>query len=241
MTDIGWIGGKLGLPCALVLADAGHRLTGYDVSEESPARSWNVSSRPRESTVLKLCSAETRSAWQTACMTWWRLPTWCSWPSKHPMPPAYCSEQPMPMESHDFEYAYLTKAVRDVARAAAQQCKTVTVAIVSTVLPGTFNRYLRPLVNWTIRMPWQTATIPTKPSSSDGPVKPAQMRPPLLYCSCANLPSARDDASPALASSTSPSMRGAYLPYISNIVAELRHWFLALTSFENRTVPPSAG
>jgi hypothetical protein len=54
-------------------------------------------------------------------------------------------------------------------------------------------------------------------------------------------PTARDDCSPTLASSTSRSIRRAYLPYFSKMVSEFRTAFLTLVSFENSTVPPSAG
>lgn len=53
-----------------------------------------------------------------------------------PHAPTYGGERPMPLRNRDFEYAYLTQAVRDVVRAPAQQCKTVTAAIVSSVLPA---------------------------------------------------------------------------------------------------------
>jgi len=52
---------------------------------------------------------------------------------------------------------------------------------------------------------------------------------------------ASDDSIPALASSTSLSICRAYLPYLSKMVSEFRTAFLTLVSFENNTVPPSAG
>jgi UDPglucose 6-dehydrogenase len=62
-----------------------------------------------------------------------------------PHAPAYGGEVPAPPGPRDFEYAFLVQAVRDICAAAAAAEKPITLAVVSTVLPGTCNRLIRPL------------------------------------------------------------------------------------------------
>jgi UDPglucose 6-dehydrogenase len=145
--NIGWAGlGKLGLPCALALAKyGGHHVTGYDVS----GLPWRVLCRevkaPQEDGIDELldpdllaragnaedlvaCSDVIFAAVQT------------------PHAAEYGGEQPVTGEPRDFEYAYLVQAVRDICAAARQQRKLITLAVVSTVLPGTVSRLIRPLL-----------------------------------------------------------------------------------------------
>jgi UDPglucose 6-dehydrogenase len=59
----------------------------------------------------------------------------------------YGGETPAPEDRKDFEYGFLVQAVRDVCDAARKAEKRVTVVVVSTALPGSFNKYLRSLDN----------------------------------------------------------------------------------------------
>ncbi len=59
----------------------------------------------------------------------------------------YGGETPMPETRQDFEYQYLVQACRDVCQAALWQERHLTLAVVSTVLPGTISRLIRPLLN----------------------------------------------------------------------------------------------
>ena len=149
---VGWAGlGRLGLPCAMVLAQH-HEVTGYDVSEQP----WQILDGTitghreegfeeliasgkhvtRAHTVAELVAASdvVFAAVQT------------------PHAPAYGGEQPMPDERRDFEYAYLVQACRDICAAALDQRRHVTLAVVSTVLPGTTGRLIRPLLNPYVRL-----------------------------------------------------------------------------------------
>jgi UDPglucose 6-dehydrogenase len=64
-----------------------------------------------------------------------------------PHPPEFSGEVPVPADRRDFEYGYLVQAVRSLCRAADEMSKEITIVIVSTVLPGTINRVVRPLLN----------------------------------------------------------------------------------------------
>jgi UDPglucose 6-dehydrogenase len=136
MANVGWVGlGKLGAPCAAALQHhGGHVVYGYDLRGADPADySW-LSQPPVElvesiADAVKLTDEVVYVAVQT------------------PHSPLYGGDRVAPEIRRDFEYAYLVNAVREICLAATLQRKHVTVAVVSTVLPGTYNRYLRPLGN----------------------------------------------------------------------------------------------
>lgn len=150
---VGWVGlGKLGLPCATVLAQH-HDVWGYDVSD----RPWNIMRSPglgnREEGLRELLSDEDRRVQRCdsvadvvkqADVIFVAVQT--------PHAPEYGGDRPKPGPERDFEYAYLVQACRDIARAAAAQEKDITVAVVSTVLPGTTDRLVRPVLNGRTRL-----------------------------------------------------------------------------------------
>jgi UDPglucose 6-dehydrogenase len=134
MANVGWVGlGKLGAPCAAALQYYGeHVVYGYDLRGTDPGDYVWAGQRPVElvesiADVVKLTDEVVYVAVQT------------------PHAPLYGGERVAPEQRFDFEYAYLVNAVREVCLAARVQRKHVTVAVVSTVLPGTFGRYLRQL------------------------------------------------------------------------------------------------
>lgn len=136
MSSVGWIGlGRLGAPCAAALAyHGGHDVVGYDVrGVETDAYDFgglpSIELASTVDAVVRLTDDVVFVAVQT------------------PHSPAYGGEVPAPDEPREFEYAYLINAVRAVCHAALRQQKFITLVVVSTVLPGTFDRYLRPLLN----------------------------------------------------------------------------------------------
>ena len=86
-------------------------------------------------------------------------------------------------------------------------------------------------------------TAPNQTALNAMPSQPELPRPywTKLYSRFVGKLPASDDSIAALASSTSLSICRAYLPYLSKMVSEFRTAFLTLVSFENNTVPPSAG
>lgn len=145
MASVGWIGlGKLGLPCALVLADCGHSVVGYDVVG-CPAIIGDVLP-PQEDGIHDLMASVSIQVVPTLPEVI-HLSDVVFVAVQTPHAPAYGGETAMPAECRDFEYGFLIQAVRDVAAAARAQRKLVTVVVVSTALPGMFNRHLRQLIN----------------------------------------------------------------------------------------------
>ncbi|MCX4816750.1 hypothetical protein OG601_47380 [Streptomyces sp. NBC_01239] len=152
MSTVSWIGlGKLGLTCALVLEKhGGHHVVGYDPSTRPAEILSGQSPPPQEEGIeallagsgLELADSPAAAVAATDGVVFVAVQT--------PHSAAYGGEAPMPEEPRDFEYQFLVQAVRDICRAAAEQAKSITVNVVSTCLPGTVNRLIRPLLNeWT--------------------------------------------------------------------------------------------
>lgn len=138
MTAVGWIGlGKLGGPCSAALAHHGeHDVYGYDPTSRE-IDSAGLPSITRVDTVDDVVK-HTDEVVFVAVQT--------------PHVQRFDGARLLPADviPEDFEYGYLTNAVAAVAKAAWRQRKPVTIVIISTVLPGTTNRELRPLLNeWT--------------------------------------------------------------------------------------------
>lgn len=149
MAQIGFIGcGKLGLPLALVGARH-HDVLGYDVN---PAAREILSSRTYPHREIK--------AQEYLDTTTLRIADTLDEVVAHadvlfvviqtPHHPLYEGVTRLPETRVDFDYAWLKAGVANIARAAAAQRKRIVVAIMSTVLPGTVDREIRPLLNeWT--------------------------------------------------------------------------------------------
>jgi UDPglucose 6-dehydrogenase len=136
LTSVGWIGlGRLGAPCAATLSYyGGHIVWGYDVRGPD-AHLYDFASLPP----IELAESVDRVVTETDEVVFVAVQT--------PHSPEYGGDQPVPTQPREFEYAYLVNAVRAVCRAALGQRKSITLVVVSTVLPGTFDRLLRPLLN----------------------------------------------------------------------------------------------
>jgi UDPglucose 6-dehydrogenase len=158
--NLGMIGlGKIGLPIALTLEYHGrHQVVGYDVSPLPAKILAGEADPPQEEGIGPLLEASslkvlpsTGDVVAESDVVFVAVQT--------PHAPAYGGEVPAPAEPRDFEYAYLVQAVRDVCRAAQEQGKDITVVVVSTVLPGTTNRLLWPLVNDHVKLIYSPAFI----------------------------------------------------------------------------------
>jgi UDP-glucose 6-dehydrogenase len=152
MARIAWCGlGKLGLVCALTLAKhGGHSLIGYDPSTRPNEILRGEVPPPQEEGIEALLSGADLSLAASPAQLVAATDGVVFVAVQTPHSAAYGGEAPMPEEPRDFEYQFLVQAVRDICRAAAEQAKPITVNVVSTCLPGTVNRLIRPLLNeWT--------------------------------------------------------------------------------------------
>jgi len=138
VASVGWVGlGKLGGPCSAALAHyGGHDVYGYD----PVGRAVDSAGLPP----IKRLDSVDDVVTSTDGVVFVAVQT--------PHVSRFDGVQLLPTDviPEDFEYGYLVNAVASVARAAARQRKDITIVVISTVLPGTTNRELRPLLNaWT--------------------------------------------------------------------------------------------
>lgn len=137
---IGFIGlGKLGLPVALSVESKGHQVIGWDASEV--VRS-NISARtlPYKEVgaqeLLTNSKLELSQDFNGCDIVFMAIQT----PHDH----RFEGTVRIPEERADFDYSYLIQAVKDFVQA---QTTPVTLVLISTVLPGTIEREIRPLLS----------------------------------------------------------------------------------------------
>lgn len=148
--NVGWVGlGKLGLPCALVLSDAGHDVYGYDPSDE-PARVLDGQPMRTGDDVSGLLPTRMVLADSVASVVDRSEVVFVAVPTPHS--PAYGGEVPAPAQRRDFDYGALVDACAAVCDAANELHREITLVVVSTVLPGTCDRLIVPLLGRYVRL-----------------------------------------------------------------------------------------
>jgi len=142
---IGFMGlGKLGLPCALAVERAGHEVVGYDPSQQVvdimstrrlPYREEGAQAL-LDDTKLRLVGPQ--DLVDECDLIFVAVQT--------PHHPRYEGVTRLPTKRVDFDYAHLKAAVDTLARDAALAKKETKVVVISTVLPGTVDREIRPIL-----------------------------------------------------------------------------------------------
>ena len=129
---VGFIGlGKLGLPVALAIEDAGHEVRGYDPSP--------VVKQIRETGVLPYVEQDAQALLDKTKLRFEEPEVIAEWADlifiavQTPHQPQFEGVTRLPEERADFDYSHLVKAVASVERAKL-------VVVISTVLPGTIQR-----------------------------------------------------------------------------------------------------
>src|SRR5262245_13588029 len=151
---IGWIGlGKLGLPCATVLNVIGsHRVTGTDVNPNVRLYLENREVPYREEGLDPLLRRHTIE-WVDTISEVVNESDVVFIAVQTPHSPEFGGDTEFERTPEDFEYAYLVRAFAEVCGAVERRaCGEVLIVIISTVLPGTFNRHLRTYLNQWVRV-----------------------------------------------------------------------------------------
>ena len=143
--NVGVVGlGRLGFPIALAIGARGHDVCGWDISETVradvearyfPHPEGDVEDLLKQSTV-KLAPIE--QLVEASEIVFVAVQT--------PHEPDLEGATPLPEYRRDFDYSWLQAAVQSVANQAAAQRKQLTLAVISTVLPGTMQRVVEPLL-----------------------------------------------------------------------------------------------
>jgi UDPglucose 6-dehydrogenase len=135
--NVGFVGlGKLGLPVAAAIASKGHTVCGTDAN---PAVAGYIVAGDVPYQEAGLCDL-TQVRWCDTVAEVVASSELVFVAVQTPHDPAYEGVTPAPADKRDFEYQYLANAYREVCRHATTQ----TVAVISTVLPGTMQRVILP-------------------------------------------------------------------------------------------------
>ena len=138
---VGWIGlGRLGLPCAMAMASRGITVCGYDPhpqSVESLDYEAGLADLPMRGTFRQYSSVRQVVANSDIVLV----------AVQTPHEPRFDGTHLLDDDRADFETAYLANAVREVCREAEALKHRITMAVVSTVLPGTWDRIVAPYLN----------------------------------------------------------------------------------------------
>lgn len=144
---IGFMGlGKLGLPVALAVESKGHTVLGYDID---PAVATYLEKReiPFKERGLQPLLDETKLE---LVGNPHRLVAECDIifvPIQTPHGPEYEGSTRLPDDRKDFDYYHLLNGIKQLAADALALRRHVTVAVISTCLPGTFERRIKPYLN----------------------------------------------------------------------------------------------
>ena len=143
---IGFIGlGKLGLPCALAAEQKGHEVFGVD---PSPLTRQVIETRK-----LAYIEAGAQEALEQSKVRLVSMPTLVRDAElifvavQTPHSPQHEGITPVPVtDKADFDYTYLCNAIQDLCRELVAQDVERDVVVISTVLPGTVAKYIRPII-----------------------------------------------------------------------------------------------
>jgi UDPglucose 6-dehydrogenase len=148
---IGFIGlGKLGLPCAVATAMKGHDVMGYDIApafmNKNPRPYLETGPDGKEPFNPYLEKSNIRFGTLEEVMAHGDIVFVAV---QTPHEPRYEGVTRIPGQRLDFDYQYLANAMEEISAAASRD---TIVAVISTVLPGTMRRYIRPVIGHRIRL-----------------------------------------------------------------------------------------
>jgi len=144
--NVGFMGmGKLGLPCALAVEMRGHKVIGYDPSP-SVKEILDTKKLPYkeiwaqdylDKTNIKIKTVEEVVKHSDIIFV----------PIQTPHGEKFEGTTRIPDEKEDFDYSYLIDGLTELDYELHKQKKEMTVIVISTVLPGTIRRDIKPLLS----------------------------------------------------------------------------------------------
>lgn len=149
--NVGFIGlGKLGLPVALAIESKGHKVTGYDINDnvktyienrKIPYQELYVDDLLQKTNIEFLSTKEVISKSDIIFV-----------PVQTPHDPMFEGITRIPEERVDFNYDALVSAMKSISQEVDQQEDDKIVVIISTVLPGTVEKYIKPILSKKIKL-----------------------------------------------------------------------------------------
>jgi len=143
--NVGFLGlGKLGLPVSLAVEDKGHKIFGFDISEQTLDDIKKRKIRYKEEWVdkflpnTKLIINNINDLVKNSEIIFVPIQT--------PHDPKYEGVTRIPDKRIDFDYTYLKSGIKDLSEAIENNGEDKVVIIISTVLPGTIRSQIKPLL-----------------------------------------------------------------------------------------------
>ena len=148
---IGFLGlGKLGLPVALAVESKGHQVVGTDINEITLRnirfKTLNYIEKGAEELLkkskLKLQTLDKIVEESDIIFV----------PIQTPHEKKYEGITRMPEERADFNYEFLINGIKELNEEIEKQGKDKTVIIISTVLPGTISKFIKPILGTHLKL-----------------------------------------------------------------------------------------
>lgn len=141
---VGIVGcGKLGLPVALAIESKGHEVIGFDIAPE-PYQYIKDRQIPYQEEGLQPLLDNNKIRMVRSLGELVTEADIVFLPVQTPHDPKYEGTTRIPEDRRDFDYSFLKSAVQSVVD--ASDGKQTTLAVISTCLPGTFDREIKPLL-----------------------------------------------------------------------------------------------
>ena len=149
--NIGFLGlGKLGLPVALAVESKGHNVFGTDINDITLRnirfKTLNYKEKGAQE-LLNKSKIQIKNIEQIVSDS-----DIIFVPIQTPHEEKYEGITRIPEERKDFNYEYLVKGVKDLNEEIEKQGKDKVVVIISTVLPGTISRLIKPILGTHLKL-----------------------------------------------------------------------------------------
>ena len=143
---VGFLGlGKLGLPSALAIESKGHTIYGYDISTKVLQGIKNKQLSYKEKWADELLNKSKINIVEIPNLV--KNSEIIFVPIQTPHQKEYEGITRLPKDRIDFDYSYLKVGIKSLATEIQKQATSKIVVIISTVLPGTIRREIKPLLN----------------------------------------------------------------------------------------------
>ena len=146
---IGFIGlGKLGLPCALAINNKGHQVWGYDINPQISAILEDKRIPYKEEGAEELLKSHSIKFGSVSDVVSNSDIIFVAVQTPHDYKFEGCTR--IPEEREDFNYDNLKSAITELSNTIRRQNEEKIVIIISTVLPGTIEREILPIIKYNL-------------------------------------------------------------------------------------------
>jgi len=157
--NIGFVGlGKLGLPVALAVETKGHKVAGIDIDEKTLNMIKTKSLIEPNGALAEGYEPQAAELLNNSELEIMDLPELVAFsdiifvPIQTPHDPLYEGVTRLPESRVDFDYTWLREGMADLAKVIDEQDEEKVVIIISTVLPGTIEREIKPVLNDKVKL-----------------------------------------------------------------------------------------